>query len=393
MVKKEIKSEKKAEHAEAKHEAKHEEAHTREESKNTSETKEHKENKKDTAKFAETIAATARKSSIYIRSARLFQVYLAKAGIEAEPAKVSKSIFYFAIFLNFLVSIYLVYFFSIKFNYPIIYVLTLMVLLWLLVFIGLILILYLLFFIMLDLRIFKRTMDIEEVLPDFLELTSANIRAGMPIDQALWFAVRPRFGVLAKEIETVAKETMSGEDLEVALLRFTNKYESGVLDRSVNLLIEGMTAGGELGYLLNRIANNIQESRTIKKEMSANVTTYVIFITFASIVAAPVLFALSGQLLVIVSGIIAKMSLASSGGSTTGIAVSAAGSGVSFADFKMFSIGLLCITALFSSLIVAIIKKGDIKPGLSYIPRFIVVSMVVYWLASKVLASTLGSMF
>ena len=42
------------------------------------------------------------------------------------------------------------------------------------------------------------------VLADFLGLTSSNISAGMPIDRALWFAVRPKFGILAREIEEVA---------------------------------------------------------------------------------------------------------------------------------------------------------------------------------------------
>jgi len=246
---------------------------------------------------------------------------------------------------------------------------------------------------MLDLRIFKRTMDIEEVLPDFLELTSANIRAGMPIDQALWFSVRPRFGVLAKEIETVAKETISGEQLEAALMKFTSKYSSTVLDRSINLLIEGMTAGGELGYLLNRIANNIQESRTIRKEMAANVTTYAIFITFASIVAAPALFALSGQLLLIVTNILGKLSTASGSGASVGMSISPQGVKITFADFQMFSILTLSITALFSAILVAIIRKGDVRSGLSYIPTYIAISMIVYWIANKILSSALSGFF
>ena len=74
---------------------------------------------------------------------------------------------------------------------------------------------------------------IEENLPDYLEFTSANLRAGMPIDRALWFAVRPRFGVLAKEIEDVAKRTLAGEDLHVALVDFAKKYDSQILLRSV----------------------------------------------------------------------------------------------------------------------------------------------------------------
>ena len=44
----------------------------------------------------------------------------------------------------------------------------------------------------------------------------------------------------------------------------------------------------------------------IQKEMSADVTSYMIFITFAAIVAAPVLLALSGQLIEIIGNIVAR---------------------------------------------------------------------------------------
>ena len=50
------------------------------------------------------------------------------------------------------------------------------------------------------LRIEDRKNKIEAVLPDFLQLASANVRAGMPIDRALWFAARPEFGLLSQEV-------------------------------------------------------------------------------------------------------------------------------------------------------------------------------------------------
>ena len=165
----------------------------------------------------------------------------------------------------------------------------------------------------LDLYKYNRRMELEGVLPDFLQLTAANIRAGIPIDRALWFAVRPRFGILAREIEIVAKRTMSGQDLEAALTEFVDKYDSVVLARAVALLIEGIKGGGEIGILLTNIANNIQEGFLLRKEMAANVVTYVIFITFATVGAAPFLFALSSQLLSVITKITNEVSLPSQG--------------------------------------------------------------------------------
>ncbi|NIA04150.1 MAG: hypothetical protein GWP09_02250, partial [Nitrospiraceae bacterium] len=148
---------------------------------------------------------------------------------------------------------------------------------------------YIILILVLQIISTKRTKDIENSLANFLELASNNISAGMSIDKALWFAVRPNFGILSKEIEIVAKKVMNGYDLPTALQEFSDKYDSPVLKRSMLLLIEGLNAGGEVGDLLNKIAENITQTKILKKQISASVTTYKIFILFASIIIAPAL--------------------------------------------------------------------------------------------------------
>jgi archaellum biogenesis protein FlaJ (TadC family) len=195
--------------------------------------------------------------------------------------------------------------------------------------------------------------------------------------------------VLANEIEIVAKEVMSGVELTDSLENFSSKYESDILSRSISLLIEGIKSGGEIGELLNRIASNIQESRTIRKEMAANVTTYVIFITFAAIVAAPILLALSGQLIIIIGSIVSKVDVPASGNmmfAITNISVTPE-------NFKIFAYISLLITSFFSSIIVATIKKGNIKEGIKYVPLFMVVAILIFLVASKLLGAILSGMF
>ena len=242
----------------------------------------------------------------------------------------------------------------------------------------------------LDVQIFKRKLEIEEVLPDFLQLASANIRAGMSIDRALWYAVRPRFGILANEIEIVAKETISGRDLNKSLMKFAEKYDSNVVKRSISLLIKGADAGGEIGDLLNNISMNIQENRTMKREMGANVLTYVIFISFATIVAAPFLFALSYQLLTIIQKIMTSITLPSSTGSM-GLMINLSSEGIKISDFNIFAIISLASTSFFSAVIVAIIRKGNIKEGIKYIPIFIITSITLFIISRKILHMLLGS--
>jgi len=319
--------------------------------------------------------------------------YLERAGLEISLQKLSKTFFNLAVFINLAISAYLIYYFSTAYGISWGTIFASMVVLWIFIFVLLIFALWIMFYLAVDLKIFKRKVDLEDVLPDFLQLTASNINAGMTIDRALWFAVRPRFGVLAKEIENVAKETMSGVDLKVALEKFAARYDSNILKRSISMLNEGVDAGGKIGDLLNRIAINIQEQNSMLKEMSANVTTYVIFITFASIAAAPMLFALSGVLIEVVQRLGTALGSTSNVAASAGIALSFSGTGVTQSDFRVFAIVSLILTSLFSAMMISTIRKGNVKSGVKYIPIFIAVSLTLYVVAQGLAGKLLGLFF
>lgn len=225
-----------------------------------------------------------------------------------------------------------------------------------------------------DLRIYQRTKDIEAILPEFLQYVASNLKGGMSFDRALWSAIKPRFGVLANEIEIAAKRVMTGEDVDVALTEFTRLYDSPMLKRSFDLIIEGMRGGGSIVYLIDKVIENINDSQTLKKEMAASVTSYVIFISFIVIFVAPALFALSYQLLVIVNSFASKI------GGTAGANLPIKFANVSikpeeFANFSMLSVGII---SSFSSMIISIIRRGDIKGGIKFVPLFIVLAIADY---------------
>src|SRR3989338_2954308 len=312
-----------------------------------------------------------RKETLQERRHKLLN-YIERAGLGIPHQTLSKTIFNLCVLINLVISVFLIYHFSVTLGITWTTILLSIAALWMLVFAVILFILWVMFYIAVDLKIFKRKVDIEDVLPDYLQLTASNIKAGMTIYRALWYAVRPRFGVLANEIEIVAKETMRGEDLKEALQKFADKYESVLLKRSISLLIEGLDAGGQMGDLLNKIALNIQENRIMRREMAANVTTYVIFISFATVAAAPVLFALSGILIKVVSSLGGALGGITSASATAGFGISFSSTGIQYSDFRIFAIVSLIITSFFSAVIIATIKKGSAKLGLKFIPIFIV---------------------
>ncbi len=239
-------------------------------------------------------------------------------------------------------------------------------------------------------RRYQRTKKLESVLSDYLQLVSANLGAGMPIDQALWYAIRDRFEILSEEMELVAKKTMSGSDLKEALVEFTEQYDSELLRRSIVLLIEGMEAGGEIADLVNNIAWNIRETELLNKEIKADIVTYSIFVGFASLVAAPILFALSFRINILMSTILSKIDLSGAGASgasiSGGISLSSIGGGLSPSDFKNFAFISLGLTSLISAMLISVIREGSIKAGFKYIPLFVMIAVLLFLSASAIMS-------
>ena len=329
----------------------------------------------------------------YQQKKQRIKEYLDKSGFDIDIKKLSKTFFNISACLNVIFSgwiIYIYYFPNEGFSWS--QILKSLLLLWTLGSGFLIAVFWIAFYVIIDLRIYKRKIEVEQVLPDFLQLTAANINAGMTIDRALWFAVRPRFGVLANEIEIVAKDTMGGADLKIALEKFAKKYDSLILKRSISMLNEGVEAGGQIGELLNRIALDIQEQRTMIQEMAANITTYTIFIAFATIVAAPILFSLSGVFIEVLAKLGTVLGNSTKAAAGAGFALSFSGAGVTISDFTIFAVVYLMMTSIFSAMMIGTIKKGNIKASLKLVPIFIAIALTIY-IVGKIVAGKLIGLF
>jgi len=321
-----------------------------------------------------------------------FEPHLIKAGYEfTDEKKVKKRIFKISIFITLLMSFFAIVN-AIKLRGDYKRLIAFMFGYWTFVFILTLMIIALFFVLFLDLRAYKRTKEVEDVLPDFLQLAAANITAGMPVDKALWFAVRPSFGILAKEIEHVAKATYAGKPLAEALTEFGQKFDSKTLQRSISLLLEGMSAGGEMAGLLNKISLDIEETNLLKKEMAASVTTYVIFIGFATIFGAPFMLGLSTTLLSVIKTVAGEVA------GTLGSSSSAGGmfsfnmnpNAVTAKDFKIYAVTMLMVSSFFSGSIISVIRKGNIKEGVVLIPTFIVVTLALYFIFTLALGALMN---
>jgi Flp pilus assembly protein TadB len=238
-----------------------------------------------------------------------------------------------------------------------------------------------------DLLIYARVREIEEILPDYLQLVSTNVKSGLSFEYALWYAIKPKFGVLATEMHFVLKKVMTGYELTDALVEFSKKYNSPTLQRTMHLLIGELDSGGKISHILDSVVTNLKNNQKMKAEMAASAITYIIFIGSIVIVISPVLFALSYNLLGFIDTFVTKIAASGGGASST---FKIAPGAISLPEFRIFSAVAIGFISVLSSMIVAIIERGDVRAGLKYIPIFLLGSAVCYFLATIVLDALFG---
>jgi len=243
----------------------------------------------------------------------------------------------------------------------------------------------------LDFVIMERTRKIEMVLDDYLMLVSENLKGGMSLDRALWESIKPEFGVLAREIEVASKKVATGEDIEDALGEFIQKYESSITRRSFELIIEEARTGGQIAMTIDKVIDDIKETKLLKADMVATNMQYVIFITIIVLVISPLLFSLSYQLLTILIRFSAKLA-PSLKTTATALPFSVSEISINLTDFVTFSRVSIGMVALFSSMLISEINRGSIKSGIKYLPLFIAGSLLAYQFFMTVFSSVFSSL-
>lgn len=247
-------------------------------------------------------------------------------------------------------------------------------------------------YVYLNIKIYHRTKEMELLLPEYLQLVSTNLKGGMSLDKALWSAIQPEFGILAKEVKMVSKRVLTGNDLEDALIEFSHKYDSPILARAIDLIVSEIETGGKIADVIDRVVASLRKMAILKEEMSAQTTTYMIFIGAIVMFIGPGLFALSAQLVRIISKFSEKISTVSASSSSAMPMPFAASATIDVADFRVFAFLALGVIALFSAMIISIIEKGDLKGGLKYIPIFLIISLLMFLIFNLILTKMFGGL-
>ncbi len=245
----------------------------------------------------------------------------------------------------------------------------------------------------LEMRIEQRKSFVESVLPDYLQLTAANVRSGIAIDKSLLVAARPEFGFFSDDVKVIGRELYGGITLQRAMANLGTRYRSAQLQHTIRMMTEGLQYGGGMTDLLNQIAKDIRSQQMVQKEVSGQLFMYTIFIAFAALIGAPVLYALTSQMIAVTNTVWAGILAQNPGGLPT--------AGVSFlrpsppkitiSDYRDFALAAVVMITAFAAFIVSAISTGSIYKGIRYLPVFLIVGLAVFLIVSTLIGGIFSS--
>jgi len=239
----------------------------------------------------------------------------------------------------------------------------------------------------------KRIAAIEESLPDFLSMMASHIRSGLTYDRALLMSARKEFGPLSKEINRAARETMTGTPLADAMLGMTGRIRSETFTKTMKLIVEGYSSGGNLAELMENTSLDMRRFGSTRKEIAATVLVYRLFMFSAACIGAPLLYAVATFLIKIISQTKAKMNINSFDASQAGLPLLGGASSLSPETVFWFSIIAIAIGAFFSALAAGVISKGKESEGMPYVPLLLAVSIGAFLLITYLLEALMGGFF
>jgi flagellar protein FlaJ len=236
----------------------------------------------------------------------------------------------------------------------------------------------------------ERRKRVEAILPDFLLLIAANLRAGMTPISAFVESSMPEFGPLEDEVKIVASRSMGSESFLSVFGGLSERIDSKILKRVVGLFTTGMVSGGHLARLLETSALDIRETQELRQELSARTRMYVIFVLFIVLVGIPLLLSISIQFLVKLTVLKAQISQSSFSEFNPSLFSVEGSLDPEFVEKMTYVI--LIGTTFFVSILIGVINEGKLLYGLRYFLPLVAIALVDFIVCKSVVEGILMSL-
>ena len=232
--------------------------------------------------------------------------------------------------------------------------------------------------------IVNRTNKVERVLPDFLMLIVSNLHAGLTPFTAFVQAARPEFGPLYSEIKEAAAKVGGKRSLDTALLVLSDRFDSELFRKTVNLYLKGIKAGGQLAKLLIANAEEIRKIQDLRAELISTTKTYTAFLGFIVVVVMPFLLGVSVNFLTTFVSIQSQIGTPDT--ATTTVSIFSGQFSIRPEQMQNNAMIALAITCLLASMFMGIVRTGKPIYGLKYYPLLIIGATIFFLITQEIIS-------
>jgi len=124
----------------------------------------------------------------------------------------------------------------------------------------------------------RRIFKIDTIFPDFVRDLAESRRAGMTFTKSILFASKGNYGILTPEIQKISQQVSWGSSVSDALLAFSERVQTKAIRRTISLIIEASTSGGNVADVLDVAAKDAREIKMLETERKNNMASYVVVV-------------------------------------------------------------------------------------------------------------------
>lgn len=226
----------------------------------------------------------------------------------------------------------------------------------------------------------SRIEKIEERLSDFLRDVSESMRAGQTLHEAIKTSSGGEYGSLTPEIKKMAMQVSWGVSASKALVLFGERVNTPLVKRSVTLINEASSAGGNVSNVIDAAAKDTREIQIMKKTRATemNMYTYVIGISFlVFIVVIGIMFATFMPTMMDLS----ESYQTSDSGSSSQAPGGFDPTNVDFQELKLLLFAAAAIQAIGDGIVGGLMSTGRVWNGVFMASIFALVTWLIFDLA------------
>lgn len=214
----------------------------------------------------------------------------------------------------------------------------------------------------------------EQMFLEFARNLVESVKTGTPISKSIVNMKNKPFGILSPHIRKLANQISMGIPLNHALGVFSDDINNKSISRILTLIGQAERAGGDIGEILENVAEAVSLTDRLKKERKSVISTlvvqgYIIFLVFMVIVLV-----MQFKILPLISGIADVGSIGAGGLEVN--------QDVEIQEISGSFLYLLLIQGLFSGLTIGKLAEGSFKSGIKHSFALMVASFLISNLAN-----------